>query len=934
LSARGRALLQREGTLLNGATPISSGQNGPRTVGVAFTPGADLVVTHVRHCFGTHVSLWSEGGLLLVRQAVSHIAGQWEETPLEKPVTLRGGQRYRLGVTTGADSIFLVTNTVPFEFGTIHHGCFWVGDAYPLSAEGEVMYAIDLKFLGTSGGPLPLTPTAAGPFNHGVWSGTVVISEAAEDVVLTADDGAGHTGFSLPLQVLPASDVSLVMGVSGNPVLLGRSVQFNFEIHNSGPGHASGVIVSNPLPAALSFVSAVSSHGTVRHEFGTVIVELGALPGGATASVQLTVLPTASGMLTNHAWVDWEGEDSHLANNSAEAIAAVVEGGSIVLQPQDQTILAGGTATFRVQAFGPAPLEYQWLFDEIAIPGATNGALRIQNVQPSHAGQYKALIGTAGSTFTSAPARLTVLSNPSHPGGNPVYTVNVLGYINLSVPPGDSMLGRSLFLQPESSVANLFGSVPDGVTLFKPDGNGFVANPYLDGWADPEMPVLPGEGFILRNPYETNLTVTIVGEVGLGSLIHHLPAGPALVNSIVPQAGRLVQTLQFPAASNDLILMLDPATGGSRAYTFRNQEWFPEEPMLEVGQSFWSIKETSADWERFFVLNLFASTPYRVAPNPVGSHIGQVNFFTWHRDPAKGRVLDADGVTPLTSTFSGQFYAGLAAAETAFFPVGEAVRFLNGEHAGYLRAGTVSIPTTPGNQRVFLQLRVWEHASGTSYEEAAVNGGRVGRSTLFAVTTGSGLLGTLPGMLPPTANEFPSFSVGPAGTAPHEPPLLLPVAHQWIYSGSTLVITNAAADLNGHSAQMRFSLAAAPSGAAIDPETGVFNWTPSHLHEPGTYSVTVRVSDGGASSRGVSQSFLITVLPRPELTVLAADAGEVVLTWPAYSGQRYRVQFKDDLSAPEWLDLAEEIIPSGNTGEARDRAPVPFQRFYRLMWLP
>ena len=49
---------------------------------------------------------------------------------------------------------------------------------------------------------------------------------------------------------------------------------------------------------------------------------------------------------------------------------------------------------------------------------------------------------------------------------------------------------------------------------------------------------------------------------------------------------------------------------------------------------------------------------------------------------------------------------------------------------------------------------------------------------------------------------------------------------------------------------LTFSLVGAPAGAAIDPTSGVFTWTPSEAQGPGDYTFRVRVSDGTASDEG------------------------------------------------------------------------------------
>lgn len=47
---------------------------------------------------------------------------------------------------------------------------------------------------------------------------------------------------------------------------------------------------------------------------------------------------------------------------------------------------------------------------------------------------------------------------------------------------------------------------------------------------------------------------------------------------------------------------------------------------------------------------------------------------------------------------------------------------------------------------------------------------------------------------------------------------------------------------------LAFSLVDAPTGAVIDPATGVFTWTPAEVQGPGSYSFKVRVSDGAVDT--------------------------------------------------------------------------------------
>lgn len=61
----------------------------------------------------------------------------------------------------------------------------------------------------------------------------------------------------------------------------------------------------------------------------------------------------------------------------------------------------------------------------------------------------------------------------------------------------------------------------------------------------------------------------------------------------------------------------------------------------------------------------------------------------------------------------------------------------------------------------------------------------------------------------------------------------------------------------------------APAGAMIDPETGVFTWTPTEIQGPRQHSITVRVADDGTPSLNASRTFVVSVNEVNEPPVLA-----------------------------------------------------------------
>jgi hypothetical protein len=92
---------------------------------------------------------------------------------------------------------------------------------------------------------------------------------------------------------------------------------------------------------------------------------------------------------------------------------------------------------------------------------------------------------------------------------------------------------------------------------------------------------------------------------------------------------------------------------------------------------------------------------------------------------------------------------------------------------------------------------------------------------------------------------------------------LAPIAPQTVEEGRTLSIPLVADDPDLPAQTLRFSLEpGAPAGSAVDPVSGLFQWTPDDDAGGSTQAVTVRVTDDGPGSLSATRRFEITVRPR------------------------------------------------------------------------
>jgi len=125
---------------------------------------------------------------------------------------------------------------------------------------------------------------------------------------------------------------------------VGSPVTFTFTITNNGPAAATGVTVTDPLPAGTVYFSSSSSQGSCSGT-STVVCSLGTLDSSDTgtttsATVTITVVPGAVGTLENTAVVSSGTPDPNAANNTASA-STTVNGGAVVSALVKPVVLTG-----------------------------------------------------------------------------------------------------------------------------------------------------------------------------------------------------------------------------------------------------------------------------------------------------------------------------------------------------------------------------------------------------------------------------------------------------------------------------------------------------------------------------------------------------------------------------------------------------------------
>jgi hypothetical protein len=126
--------------------------------------------------------------------------------------------------------------------------------------------------------------------------------------------------------------------------------------------------------------------------------------------------------------------------------------------------------------------------------------------------------------------------------------------------------------------------------------------------------------------------------------------------------------------------------------------------------------------------------------------------------------------------------------------------------------------------------------------------------------------------------------------------------------------------------------AGSPAGAVLDPRTGLFTWTPTAADGPSVVTFTVTATDGGVPALSDAESFRVTVLTPLRSGDVRFDLGGR-LVWKAIPGDRYRIEYCDDLLAADWRTLETRLATQTSEVLADPAFLSVRQRFYRIISL-
>ena len=269
----------------------------------------------------------------------------------------------------------------------------------------------------------------------------------------TGDPNPGDESVTISNPVTASTDLSLTKALVAGPTLTaGANATWSLKATNNGPSNATGVTISDPLPAGLTYVSATSTVGSCTGG-ATVSCTIGTLASGASATVTLVTAvgpALASGStVTNAATVSSTTTDPTSSNNTASASGTVAVSSDVSITKAATTnpITAGQSATWTLVVTNNGPSTATGVTASDAAPAGVT---------------WTSAVSTVGTCSTAAAASCSVGTLP--PGASA--TITVTGAVASGAADG-STLANTATVASTSADANASNNSASTATLVR-----------------------------------------------------------------------------------------------------------------------------------------------------------------------------------------------------------------------------------------------------------------------------------------------------------------------------------------------------------------------------------------------------------------------------------------------------------------------------------
>lgn len=394
------------------------------------------------------------------------------------------------------------------------------------------------SFTPANGNSFTIVTCSAGPCINGTFA---TVNFPALPAGLSWTITYNPTSVVLAVTNTQGADLAITKTASVSKVPVSATFTYTLTVTNNGPLAATGVAVSDPLPAQVILAASGPPTTTVGtcNTTTPIACNIGNLANGASATITIPVQASTIGTATNTASVTAAQNDPNLGNNSSTATVLIVGTADLSLQvsaPQSGSVGAEVGFTYTITNNGPNPATGVTLTDTLpagltfvraggtTCTGTSALTCSVANINSG---------GTQTITLVVKPSTASTFTNTANVSGNeidPVPSNNTATNTFTATPAADLALSASATPNPDginnpltvtftvvnngpSPATNVFfnATIPTGATLT----NAVASQGGCDGSACPLNTLAPGANATVTltlNPTAAG-TLTVTGSV-------------------------------------------------------------------------------------------------------------------------------------------------------------------------------------------------------------------------------------------------------------------------------------------------------------------------------------------------------------------------------------------------------------------------------------
>jgi hypothetical protein len=722
-------------------------------------------------------------------------------------------------------------------------------------------------------------------------------------------DIPGATGTTYTRSNLTTSDTGIYTLVASNSVGISSSSNSVLTVTNEAP-----IITLAPQPQTVNAGTSVSfSVAATGAEPKSYQWRLNGNPISNANAASYTVVNAQQNVAGNYSVAVSNFDGTTISD---DALLTVIDTAPVILsQPvASQTIGSGFSASFSVTTRGSDIRYYQWQFNGVDIPGATLANYTRNSAQISHSGDYQVIVTNSFGAVTSSISVLTVTNSGPVIVSQPQSQTNDAGTVAIfSV----AAQGASLSYQWRLEGTNLPGATSASYTNFNAQqfnaGNYSVVITNFEGTATSDNALLT---VIDRAP---SITVQPIA-----SQTVFAGGNPTFSVSTLGSDPRNYQWrfngTDIPGATLATYTRNNAQAGDSGNY------------VVVVTNSFGVV--TSAVSQLTVI-----PPPPTIVQQPQGRAVPAGSNITF--------TVVASSQIPVTYQWKFNSVAIPGATESSFTRL-NAQTIHSGNYSvvisnasGFVTSDNAFLNVTNSKPIIVQQPVARSVVAGNSatfsveaigsdprtyqwrFNNSNIPGATNSSLTIFdAQSANQGNYSVV------INNSFGSVTSGNAGlTVQESAPILYaqPVSRR-VMAGACVTFSVNVSGSKPMKCQWTFNNAPIPG--AYDTSLTIYDIQPEHA---GTFAVSITNALGNVTSSTVT----LTVVTNPIIEAVSfVNSSNQMITWSAIPDRIYRLQYKDSLTAANWVNLGADIAASDCVGFKVDTNAPAGQRFYRLILMP